>query len=314
MKPLNEAARKKAISKFLSMYGLSVLAILLISYLLFSAPLKILRQEAEDFNTFKTQHTTLRNKLNGITTQITDIVEVEKVIDKNPSPALDSMAAQYKNGISRVITDLKNDSTNEKIPLFKKDIAHFITAYEAVLFYSHLKSKVKEAPPLIIKDDKNGNSGQLKTELVNLNVAHQNLLREYEKLKARGINGEVKPDPSLLARITQMENERNICRTQLTKTMEDLKGKDVIIKDKEDQIVELKNRKIPNCDQLTEEEKARLKYQTVDQIVKKAKTGNKEVYTGLKNVLTDILNSYPEKTLIHRKIREIEALAKIRDF
>jgi len=313
MKPLNEAARKKAISKFISMYGLSVLAVLLISYLLFSAPLKILRQEAKNFNDFKTQHTMLRNKLNGITSQITDVVEVEKVIDKNPAPALDSMAAQYKEGLRKAVIDLKTDSTNEKIPLFKKDIVNYVTAYEAVLFYGHLKSKVTEVPRVIIKDD--GNSGQVKTELVNLKVAYQNLQNEYNILKStKKVNGEVKQDPYLQARITQMENDRNICRTQLTKTQEDLKDKDAIIKEKEDQIVELKNRRIPNCDQLTEEEKARLKYQTVDQVIKKAQTGNKGVYTGLKNILTGIQNAYPERTQIDKKIKEIEALARIRDF
>ncbi len=317
MKPLNEAARKKAISKFISMYGLSVLAVLLISYLLFSAPLKILRQEAENFNAFKKQHTTLRNKLNGISTQITDIVEVEKVIDKNPSPALDSMAAQYKTGFSKIVTDLKNHSTNEKIPLFKNDLVDYVTAFEAVLFYSRLTSKVTEVPRVIIKENSNtAEMSQLETDHTTLKNAYKILTEENKNLKTmiKTESGRTTgPDPAALQlKLMEIERDRDECKSQLRKFSEDLKNKDGVIKNKDDQIAALNSKSVTT--NLSETEKAVIAFQVVDQVVKKGPAAKKRVLVGLKNVLLNIQKTYPDKGQLDRKLNEINELLKTADF
>lgn len=317
MKPLNEVARKKAISKFISMYGWSVLAVLLISYLLFSAPLKILRQEAENFSAFKTQHTLLRNKVNSISTHITDLTEIEKVNYKNPVPGLDSIAVKHKENFNKAVIDLKADSANDKISLFKKDIANYLAAYEAVLVFSREKSKVIKHPPVIIKEQTNSaDMGQLESDNANLKNAYKILFEENKNLKAiikTGSGRTTSQDHAAIQmRLIEAERSRDECKNQVKQLSDDLKSKDAIIKNKDDQIASLSGRS--HGTNLTETEKAVISFQIVDQVFKKGTPTKKGVLNGLKNVLLNIQKTYPDKGQLDRKLNEINELLKTPNF
>ncbi len=317
MKPLNEVARKKAISNFIGIYGLSLLGVLLMSFFVFRSPVKIVKDEINDYKDLKVQHQYLANKLSGITTQISDLVEVGKVINKNPDSGLDTMMNYHKENISKAVIVLKADSANGSIPFFKEDLTNYLTAYNAILFFSQNRNDEKRILPASINGDKEANTfnkiqmSKLQTDKDNLNMEINKLIEENKRLKSPAIeNTKAVPDVTWQIRLNELEKERDNYKNQVAGKSEELRIKDALLKDKDDLIREC-NKKISNQPVINSEEKSKV-YLAVDDVIKKARLGRKGVFIELRNILLSIRNTYPRKAEVDKKINEIDIL--MRDF
>lgn len=317
MKPLNEVAKKKAINNFVGIYGLSLLAVFLMSFLVFKSPVKILKDEAKQSTAFKVQHNYLINKLNGITTHITRLVEVEKDIKKVPASEPESMTKHHIENINKAVVGLKSDSANGSIPLFKEDVSNYLAAFNAILFFCRNKNdETQILSPDISKDNEGSNSSnlqisKLQTDKDNLNIEIKKLIEENRRLRSSAIeNSEIAPDVNWQTRFNDIEKERDFYKNQVTSKSEELKTKDAVIRDKEDLLKEC-NKKITNQPIINTEEKSRV-YLAVDEAIKKARLGRKGVFIEFKNILLSIRNTYPQKAQLDKKINEIDIL--MRDF
>lgn len=317
MKPLNEVAKKRAISNFIGIYGLSLLGVLLMSFFVFRSPVKILKDEVNDYTALKVQHNYLVNKLNGITTQITDLVEVGKVINKNPDSGLDTMMNHHKENINKAVGGLMIDSANRSIPLFKEDLTNYLAAYNAILFFCQNKNAETQ---ILSTDINNGNEtnninklqiSKLQTDKDNLNIEIKKLIEENKRLRSPAIEkSETEPDVTWQMRLNDIEKERDNYKNQVAGKSEELRTKDAIIKDKEDLIREC-NKKLINQPIINTEEKSKV-YLAVDEVIKKAKLGRKGVFIELRNILLSIRSIYPQKAQLDKKVNEIDIL--MRDF
>lgn len=296
---------------------MSLLAVFLMSFLLFRSPVKILTDEAKNSTAFKVQHNYLVNKLNGITTQITNLVEVGKIINKNTDSGLDTMMNHHKENINKAVVGLKFDSANGSIPLFKEDLSNYLAAYNAVLFFCQNKNNETQ----ILSTDNNNNNesnnisklqiSKLQNDKDNLNIEIRNLIEENRRLKSSANeNKEAVPDVKWQTRLNDIEKERDNYKNQVASKLEELKTKDAIIKDKEDLVREC-NKKITNQPITNTEEKSKV-YLAVDEAIKKARLGRKGVFIELKNILLSIRNTYPQKAQLDKKVNEIDIL--MRDF
>lgn len=317
MKPLNEVAKKRAISNFIGIYGLSLLGVLLMSFFVFKSPVKILKDEVNDYTALKVQHNYLVNKLNAITTQITDLVEVGKVISKNPDSGLDTMMNYHIENINKAVSSLKFDFANRSIPFFKEDLTNYLAAYNAVLFFCRNKN---DETPILSPDINNGNEtnninklqiSKLQSDKDNLNIEIKKLIEENKRLRSSAIEkSETVPDVTWQMRLNDIEKERDNYKNQVAGKSEELRAKDAIIKDKEDLIKEC-NKKLINQPIVNTEEKSKV-YLAVDEVIKKSKLGRKGVFIELRNILLSVRNIYPQKAQLDKKVNEIDIL--MRDF
>lgn len=317
MRPLNEVAKKKARFNFVGIYALSLLAVLLMSFFVFRSPVKILKDEVNDYTTLKVQHNYLANKLIRITTQITDLVEVGKVLNKNPDSGLDTMMNHHKENINKAVVGLKYDSANGSLPLFKEYLANYLAAYNAILFFCRNKNNETQILSTDINNENEANNisklqiSKLQTDKDNLNIEIKKLIEENGRLRSPAIeNNETVPDVTWQLRLNDIEKERDNYKNQVAGKSEELRTKDAIIKDKEDLIREC-NKKITNQPIINTEEKSKV-YLAVDEAIKKARLGRKGVFIELKNILLSIRNTYPQKAQLDKKVNEIDIL--MRDF
>lgn len=312
MKPLNESSKRDAIKKFAWIYGLSLLAILLTSFFLFSSPVKIFKEEARNYSEFKSNYSALLKKTAMINTQVNELLAVKQAINSNPSPGLDSMARKYIDNINKQVTSLRNDSANSILKPYKNDMANYLSAYNAVLYYSVNDIENRNVTSAIPKNEPGAaNDNQLRVEIAKLKNENLRLTGENNQLKSSKPSI---PSPNedvrvIQAKLTQAEKDKDACASQLLKGAEDLKTKDGIIKEREDQIAKLNSSvKNNNPQKLTDEEKAQLLFNNVDLVVQKARAQKIGIYTGLIAILKSIQNTYPEKTKIDSKIKEIQRL------
>ena len=169
MKPLNEDARKKATIRFIGMYALSLLLVVLVSFFLFSSPVKIYRKQANEYLDFQNQYSNLIQKTRQTTSEITDLAQVEKVFTQSSDQTVDSMVKGLKKRIDIALAALKADASNQHFALLEQDLGNYLATFETIRFYSESLSQLKENDIRPVNAGAGGNIlAQLRLEVLRL--------------------------------------------------------------------------------------------------------------------------------------------------
>lgn len=316
LKPLNKVAKRKAIKRFAGIYGLLLLTVLLISYFLFSSPVKILKHDVKNYSALKMRHDSLMKKLNSISRKAAHL-PLAGTDNNNPAAARDSIDSEYKVEIKKFLEDLRSNGEKEAIPEVKEDINNYITAYKAVLYYFEMKNEattdkknntIIAYPAKTVNKTESDNINTLTAEISNLNAEKIKLANENKRLLTLMSEGTKESiDKNWQAKIAETEKERDMYKNQATTRSEDIRTKDGIIKDlrkeKEDLVAEANKKSAA----VNSEEKSQL-YQVVDKVIRKSKHSKKEVFADFNNILRSMESTYPQKALLDKKINEINKL------
>lgn len=318
MKPINEVARKKATKRFVIIYGLSLSTVLLVSYFLFSSPVKVLKDDVKTHSVFKSQHDALMHKLNAISQKNSQLFKVRSQ-NSYPDKGIDSLDAEYKKEISKLLVDLKSYSDKETIPQVKEDLNNYLSAYTAVLHFhenksEHLPSEDVKGGNVTPAEPRNGNEpdeiSKLAFVIRNLNTEKTKLINENKRLLGLLDEGSGESiNRNWQAKLTEIEKERDACKSQLASRSEDSRNKDEIIKaikkEKENLIIELEKKTAPTAS--NSEDNSKL-YQAVDKVIRKPRHTKKEVLVDFNQILRSVENTYPQRALLDKKVGEINKL------
>lgn len=317
MKPLNKAAKQQANKRFAGIYGLSLMMVLLISYFLFSSPVRILKHDVKNFSALKARHDTLMTRLNAMSQKITHLSQ-KGTVNKISGTAIDSMDAGIEDDTRQLIADLKSLADKETIPQVKEEIDNYLAAYNAVLFYYQHKNdpgnnERNTTIAINTRQPTNNNetidASSLNNELRNLQAEKLKLATENKRLQAlltAGDNNAI--EKNWQSKLAETEKERDLYKNQVNTKLEDLSSRDRIIKDlkkeKEDLTAEINKKPEP----VNNEDKSKL-YQAVDKAIKKNKHSKKDVLMDFGNILRSLESSYPQRALLDKKLGEINKLA-----
>jgi hypothetical protein len=321
MKPINEVNRKNATRRFVIIYGMSLITVLLMSYFLFSSPVRILKDDVKTHRVFKSQHEALMHKLNTISLKTSQLFEVGSV-NSNSNKGNASLDSGYKTEISRLLVDLKSYSGKETIPQVKEDLNNYLMAYTAVLHFHDNKSEHLPAEVIIGSNvtptgPTNGKESEeiarLRLSIINLNTEKTKQANEIKRLLGLLDNGnEESINRNWQARLTEIEKERDAFKNDLASRSADLRDKDELIKvlkkEKENLNIELsKKNDLTPSNTVNPEDKSKL-YQVVDKAIKKNRHTRKEVLVDFNQILHSVESTYTEKGLLKKKIDEINKL------
>jgi hypothetical protein len=286
----------------------------LISFLMFSSPVRIFKAEVRNFNDYKTQHNSLNEKNSKISKELKELVAVEEARNNNPSPGIDSIVSQYIENIHKLVANLRSDSANSGSGPLKSDLVNHLTAYNAVLFYTGNSGNIKSSLPATKNTDRAIlNSNLLQNDNARLKIENQKLSDENSRLKiytasAPGSNDAAKQQQQVQL-LTQLQKDKDACTALLLKATTDVQAKDLQLKDREikiSQLTEKPNNTNPVASlKLSEEDKASLIYQSVDMAIKKCKYSD-DIGMALINILQNIQGNYSNKAQLDNKIKEIK--------
>jgi hypothetical protein len=144
MNLLTQLTKKKALIYFILFYTLSIILIVLLAYFFFRSPTKILVSELQELGEYRKQHETLENMIATATVELSELVAIEQVMSSNPDPALDSISNKHKETLNKVVSSLKADSAKQLLSLHRIDIANYLAAYEAIIFYCENNLKLRK--------------------------------------------------------------------------------------------------------------------------------------------------------------------------
>ncbi len=139
MEPINQPARKSALNKFFGLFGLSLLAVVVVSYFLFNTPASIFKSEVKMYKGTEEEQEQLLNKIDGMVANVKNIT----VADQNylsssneiEKGSLQSNLQEYQRIIIDGLVDIKNDSSKLASLVARKDSYNYITAFNAIVAY-----------------------------------------------------------------------------------------------------------------------------------------------------------------------------------
>ncbi|MEP6946311.1 MAG: hypothetical protein ABJA02_10370, partial [Acidobacteriota bacterium] len=91
----------------------------------------------------------------------------------------------YIDNINKLVINLRNDSANALLKPYKKDMANYLSAYNAVLYYSVKDIENRNTVPVLPKTQPVGtnNNSQLMAEIARLKIDNLKLTNDNFQLK-----------------------------------------------------------------------------------------------------------------------------------
>src|ERR1700730_4149388 len=139
MEPINQPARKSALTKFFGLFGLSLVAVVIVCYFLFNTPASIFKSEVKMYKGTEEEQEQLLNKIDGMVANVKNIT----VADQNylsstneiEKGSLQSNLQEYQRNVIDGLVDIKNDSSKLASLVARKDSYNYITAFNAIVAY-----------------------------------------------------------------------------------------------------------------------------------------------------------------------------------
>ncbi|HVM86774.1 MAG TPA: hypothetical protein VMT76_01210 [Puia sp.] len=149
MDAVNKSARSAAIGKFIGVYALSLLAVVVISYFLFNVPAGIFKNKIELYKTTEEEQAKLMAKIDGATSSLNSLVQTDKNYLSSTNDIekgnLQTQLNQYQKDISNVISEVQSDSAGFISPISKKNSFNYINAFTTILSYRNTISQLQSS-------------------------------------------------------------------------------------------------------------------------------------------------------------------------
>ncbi len=322
MEALNQSARSTAINRFIGIYSLSLLLVLLIAYILFKTPVSIFKTNLKEYEASQTEQERLLSQAGALTGNLKNIEQADKdYLNTNNDLTrgdLKKNFQQYEKNISDKLVDIKRDTAQLISPLTKKSSYNYIAAFDAILTYRNSIDFLRNT-----LEDKKIDVGMIEKTNTQLSV----LTRENEMLKIQlAAKGSSTPAPgpgpntgggSNNAAMVQLQKELSQCRAD----MENLKkqpNNDATAVQLQKELsqcrIDLENLKKQRANDvdITEAKKAEVLFNAADELMQIAQASNyvpkkKYMFEAAKQLYEKVRVTYQQPAAVSSKLSQITA-------
>ncbi|MBS1948754.1 MAG: hypothetical protein JST47_13405 [Bacteroidetes bacterium] len=301
MDAVNKSARNAAIGKFIGIYGLSLVAVIVCAYFLFNVPAGIFKNKIELYKTTEDEQTNLMNKIDGATTSLNNLVQADKNYASSTNDIekgnLQTQANQYQKGISNVISELQSDSTSFISPISRKNSYNYAIAFNTILSYRNAIGQLQSS--LLAKG---GDAAALVKAQSDLQACNTQLA--IAKLAAAASAKPAPPSGGGGGSMTNNAKEAQL-QAQLAKAQEDLEAC------KRDKLALQSAQPSGKTSNLSESQKATLLFETGQALYEKAE-GTKNlierrgILSSAKDVLEKSSPSYPDGDKVNKILKKVD--------
>lgn len=148
MKPENQQARTRSVNKFLLIYGLSLLIVILCAWFLFNTPAGLFKAAILNYKVTEDEQTKLVNKVDGITANLKNIAQADQTYLSSTNDiekgGLQASLQEYQKRINDALVEVKNDSSGFVSVISKKSSYNYITAFNAILTYRNTLASLQK--------------------------------------------------------------------------------------------------------------------------------------------------------------------------
>jgi hypothetical protein len=139
MEPTNQAVRNSSVNKFLGVYGLSLVAVLVAAYFLFNTPAGIFRSEVQAYKSTQGEEDQLLSRVEGLTANLNNIVKADQTYQSSTNDmekgTLLSNLQEYQRTIIEGLVDMKSDTAKYISYLTRKNAFNYITIFNSMVAY-----------------------------------------------------------------------------------------------------------------------------------------------------------------------------------
>ena len=326
MHTLNQPDKKKATANFILIYASSLGAVLLLSYFLFSTPLKIFKGQLKKYSDIKVQHDALLDRTDSITTNLVDLIEVEKLGETSADPAVDSLIMVYHQRINSTVDNIRKDSANNAFNLLKNELTSYLTAYNAVLLSpSKRKSQLGTIAPPVSPVIKPAVENLTRADLPELQkrlteAIQQNQLVIQQNTEYREQIRRLNEQIVKLSKQQVTTNQQDITSTRLAKENQDLQdqvsNKTADVTRLTARVKELEEKQTSSAgpSDLSAADKASIRFQTVDQLITGALSKGdaaKGICAEARKIMQDIKGSYSNKSAYDQALVKLKRFCEV---
>jgi hypothetical protein len=174
MLPENHPIRSSAIHRFLGIFSLSLLAVILTAYFLFNTPAGIFKNKIRVFQTAEEEQDRLLTKIEKMNDNLSNIIHTdEKYLSSTNEFEKGSLLGnlqEYQKNIADALVNLKNDSTYFLSPVSKKDSYNFISVFNAIVAYRNTITSLQKS-----LEERGGDASELLKMRSQLDLCNQQL-------------------------------------------------------------------------------------------------------------------------------------------
>jgi hypothetical protein len=149
MKPVNQPARKAAITRFLILYGVSLLAIVVCAWIILSIPNDLLHKTIEGYKSTEQEQTKLTSKIEGMITNLKSIITADQAYINTSNEiekgGLMTNLQEYQKKINDALVEVKNDTATLISPISKKNANSSIVAFNAILSFRNTLTALQKS-------------------------------------------------------------------------------------------------------------------------------------------------------------------------
>jgi len=139
MEPVNQSVRSSAITKFIGLYGFSLLVVLIGAYFLFNTPASLFKNQIQSYKSSEEEQSQLLTKVDGMNSNLKNISLADQTYLSSTNEIqkgnLQTNLQDYQKTISDALSDIKNDTLKLASVLARRDSYNYILAFNAISDY-----------------------------------------------------------------------------------------------------------------------------------------------------------------------------------
>jgi hypothetical protein len=191
MEPINQPARSSAIGRFVGLYSISLLFVVIVAYFLFNTPASLFKNQIAGYKNTQGEQSQLLERVGGMTANLKNIAQADLSYQSSNNDiekgSLITNMEEYKQGILDGVQEIRNDSAKMTSNLAKLDAFNYTTTFNSVIAYRNTIAYLQKT-----LQDKGGAAN----ELIQTKAELEQTKTQLDVYKAMAANN--KPAPAVV--------------------------------------------------------------------------------------------------------------------